>query len=225
MTAKRAISMTAVVSMLSLNLSGLALADSVSIDTTGPGSFNSATVNNSNTVTETNVNNVTVTNTNNQTATTGDATSALNTNGGGAVTGNASNNNSTSTTVAINNEFPASLVPGSGTGGVNPGGSGTGGSPVGASGGGSSLIAGSGGAGGAVGAGAGEALMLPQTGPNDAVDVSALRNQPLSATAPAPSIVKKTNNMSTMLLVAAAILSLLGAVGSAVYSIRQGRMA
>ncbi len=223
MTAKRVISVTTIVGMLSLSLSGLALADNVSIDTTGPLSTNNATVTNSETMTVTNNNNVTVTNTNNQTATSGDATSALNTNGGGAVTGDASNNNSTTTTVAINNELPAGIVPGSGNGGVvTPSGGNGGGSGAGASGG-SSLIAGAGGAGGVVGSGA--ALMLPQTGPNDPVDVSALRNQPLSATAPAPSIVKKTNNLSTMLLVAAAILSLLGAVGSAVYSIRQGRMA
>lgn len=222
MTIKRAIAVTGVIGMMSLGLSGLALADDVSVSLTGPGSTTNTSINDTTNVTSNTNNNVNVTNVNVQTATSGDANVSGNTIGGAATTGSVSNNATTTTVVAINN--PAPVFPGMGSAGVPGGGNGGGTNGSGSGGGvstsgGSSRVFGAG-----SGAGVGAAMTLPQTGPSDTVDVSALRNQSLSASAPAPSIVKKTNGFSTMLLVIAAALSLLGAVGSAMFSIRQKRM-
>ncbi len=226
MTVKRAIAVTSVASMLSFGLTGLAHADEVSVSLTGPGSTTNTSINETTNVTSNTNNNVAVTNVNTQIATSGSANVSGNTVGGSATTGNASNNATTTTVVAINN--PAPVFPGMGSAGT-PGGTGVGGSSNVGGGGGSVGASGSGGSSrilgaGSGGSGVGAAMTLPQTGPSDQIDVSALRSQTLSASAPAPSIVKKTNGFSTMLLVIAAALSLLGAVGSAVFSIRQKRM-
>ena len=67
--------------------------------------------------------------------------------------------------------------------------------------------------------------MLPQTGPSDIVDVSALRAlyQPAATTTAIQdsSIVRETRGVQALLFAGAALLSLMGAIGSAVYSLRR----
>jgi hypothetical protein len=209
MTIKRISAVVAASSIVALSLSSFAYADNVDMGTTGPGSTNQVTVNNNTNVTETNTNDVSVSNVTLQIATSGDANVSGNTNGGSATTGSASNNSTTTTVIGIGNSgAPVVLggVGGAGGTGDNSGAGGAGGSNgLPATGAGSTSKVG--GAGG----------LLPQTGPEDNVDVSALRDALLPQAATTPELVKKTNTLSTELLIAAAILSLIGAVGSAAY--------
>lgn len=209
---------TALAGSLSLLSVGSALADTASISNTGQNSTNIVTNSSSNDVTVTNANTVTVDNTNNQTATTGDATVNANTNAGSATTGNATNNSTTSTVVGLPSGGGSSVGGlggfGNGSGAVTNvngaggfgGGSGTG-NVLGAS-----TVGGRGG--GSV------AATLPVTGPSTPIDVSGLRSLYGSNSA-LPAIVNQSNTLSGAFLLMAAILSLLGALGSAVYANRR----
>jgi hypothetical protein len=75
----------------------------VSMKNTGPGSHNSVTTVNKNSVYIENNNNVSVSNSNDQEAVSGAATVSGNTNGGSAHSGQASNENKTSTGISIEN--------------------------------------------------------------------------------------------------------------------------
>lgn len=221
---KRVIAVSTAISILSLSLSSLAYGADASVSNTGPDSTNNVSIEQKNTVTVDNTNNVLVVNAVDQSAKTGNAKVSENTTGGSATTGAATNNSSSSTVVSINNANPVASLGNPGAGGAGtPGGGGgpsTGGTGSLGSGGATSRIGGAGGAGGV-----GGVQMLPKTGPNDKVDVSALRNQDLSTQAAVPQLVNKSNSVSVMLLIVAAILSLVGAAGSAIYAMRQKRMA
>jgi hypothetical protein len=214
----RTLSTAAISGALSLGLAGVALADA-DISNTGPDSNNQATTNNSNTINWTDNSSVTVTNTNNQTATSGDAEVVGNTNGGSATTGEASNTNIATTTINMASSGPVGggNLPGGNNGGGNQGGGNVG---TGGQGGGHVHTGGVGGgrlgmsSGGGVGGG-----LLPETGPEGQMDVSSLRNA--VSESPSADLVKQSNRMSTLLLAAGALLSLLGAVGSAVYAHKQ----
>jgi hypothetical protein len=86
---------------------GLAAAQTGSIDTTGPNSSNHVTVRSSQSFRQTNNNHVHASNTNSQSAGSGDATVQNNTNGGSASSGSASNSNSTSASVSVSNSSMA----------------------------------------------------------------------------------------------------------------------
>ncbi|HEY2003603.1 MAG TPA: hypothetical protein VGH44_00620 [Candidatus Saccharimonadia bacterium] len=212
---------------LMLASAGSALADStVGIDTTGPNSTNDVTVDNSMSVTTTNTNNVRVVNANLQQAQTGNVAANDNTTVGGLGSGNASNQNAAETSVSINNAVAS--VPGQGNGGGNQPGSGNGsnGGTVSGVGGGNVAAPGKGGSvlgAMAPGMGAGAPAMLPVTGASVPVDVSALRAAWHPQSADVTSPVKKTGPFSTFMLLTAAVLSLMGAAGSAVYARRAER--
>lgn len=222
----RYIGAASVAGALSLAMAGAAFAADASIDTTGPNSTQTVKIDSSSTIDTTNNNDVQVVNVNEQKAETGDVAANKNTTvSGGLGSGEATNNAAASTTVTIGNEAV-------GSGSTNPpvGGTGGGGSTPG-SGGGSSAAPGQGG--GALGAetaapgmGAGEAI-LPVTGATVPVDVSALRaawHAPQNSAA-AKQLVKQTQMFTTGMLVLAALLSLAGAVASAIYARRrEGRV-
>jgi hypothetical protein len=204
----------------------VAAADSAGLDTTGPNSTQQIRVDNTAVVVTTNKNDVQAVNVNDQKAESGKVLAANNTAVGSAAGANASNENSANTEVKINSEGAVQTpVPGTG------GGSGAGGSTGGGAPGSGSGQPGSGGGapaqgGEALGAattpgmGAGE---LPVTGPTDPVDVSALRaawHPQAGTTASQP---KQTSAFSTLLLLAAALLCLAGAIGSRVYARRLER--
>jgi hypothetical protein len=198
---------------LALALSGAALASSGDISDTGPSSTNTVTIDNNSHVDVDNHNNVTVNNNNTQSAYSGDASVSHNTTAGDANSGLAENNNSTTTTISIDNPGVGSSVDNSNPGG---GGSNVGGGSLGAS----SVESGSSGVGGgSLGVGGGT---LPETGASSPVDVSALRNlfNPSQGT-PLDQVVKNNRKLSTALLAGAALMSLLGAIGSAVYSTKR----
>jgi hypothetical protein len=88
---------------------GLAAAQSGSIDTTGPNSNNRVHVRSSQDVRVTNNNRLNLRNTNTQRADTGRADVSNNTYGGSAMSGNASNDNSTDATVSVSNSSAGSL--------------------------------------------------------------------------------------------------------------------
>ncbi len=197
----------AVSSVLTLSVAGAAMADDVTIGTTGPGSTNTANVNNNSNFNMTNNNNVAVNNTNNQTAVSGPANVSGNTNAGSATSGNANNSNSTNTVISINN--PAGGVGGGVVGTTG----GTGGGTVSAAGGvgGGSLSSASTMKGG-VGGGS-----LPNTGATDPVDISGLQSL-FHPSSQAQNLAAQTQATSRALLAAGALLSLIGALGSAVYA-------
>ncbi len=214
------------VGMLSMASSGIALADSVDVSTTGPGSTNVATVTNSNEVEVTNTNNVNVVNSSTQNATSGAATSSFNTIGGGATSGSASNSNTTTTAVSIANSGicgtclvgGGNVTPGGGTTPV--GGGGQGGSTGGQGGGSASPLGGQGGGStSSLGGQGGGVATLPEVGASVPMDVSALRAlyNPEEST---PTIVKNARDMSGLLLAGASLLSFLGA-GGAAYATRR----
>jgi hypothetical protein len=220
MTIKRTSALVTASSVLALALSGVAHAQSVDMSQTGPDSNNSVSVSETNSSSVTNVNKVAIVNATSQSAYTGDADVSHNTTGGNATTGAASNNNSVTTAVTIGNQ--TSGTPGTGGAGGSTGGGTTGGGSV--------TPAGSGGAsaaatGSGTTIGSGAAGMLPATGASGLVDVSALRNAVTRITAPTPEAVKQTSSLSTALLMGAALLSLLGAAGSAVYASKREKLA
>lgn len=210
----RTFSTIALSSVMALSYAGVAFADdSVSVSNTGPSSSNNAQVNNNNTFTSDVSNSISIDNDNDQHATSGDANVSGNTNGGSAVSGIATNNNTTSTVVSIDN--PGAGLGNGGNNGGNPGGSGNGGNNGGSGG---SVLGASTGSG--FGAGAGT---LPAVGASDPVNVSALRTllSPSAATHGSNALVKQSRGISATFLVLAALLSLIGAFGSAVYAQRR----
>jgi hypothetical protein len=191
--------------ILAAGVSTSALADSVSLGTTGPDSTNTVTIDNSSSVDVTETNNVEVTNANIQVAQSGDVDTSDNTSvNGGSGSGNASNNNSTSTSINIS---------GGGFGGSTGGNGGSTGGNGGTSGG---LGGSTGGNGGAVlgastgGFGAGSVATLPEVGASIPMDVSALRalTHPSSSTTPA---LAQSKSLSAAFLGLASMLSLIGA--------------
>jgi hypothetical protein len=215
----RTYSITSLVAVAAtLVMSGAVMAaDTATIGDTGPKSENITTINDFTAAETTNNNHIVVENANIQDASTGSADVSGNTNAGQATTGNATNNANTTTVVAINNVSGVGvIIPGSGgssIGGSTGGTSATPGisNPV------TSTTTGKGGSGVAT---------LPQTGPADAINVDALRNlyQPTTDQVPTTNtaFAKQTRNTSALLLAGAALLSLFGAAGSAVYAKRRG---
>lgn len=185
-----------------------------SMSTTGPDSTNTCTINNDVDYTVTNDQDVTVTNTNNQTATSGDADVTGNTNAGNASTGDASNNNDTSTVISFGGGGLGGG--GNGGGGNGTGGGGTGGGNLG--GGGGSSSGGTGGGSLAFGTGGGS---LPDTGASFPIDVSALRNAIAGSASEDMAALNRSKSLGAGLLAAAALMSLLGAAGSAVYATKK----
>jgi hypothetical protein len=191
---------------VALVLAGTSLASNVSLDTTGPQSVQDVKLHNSNEVDTSKLNFANVVNSNDQRASTGDVTAEDNNVVGGLSSGNAQNINSAKTSVSINNS-PAIVGQGAS----------------------SQPVAGStakGGAGNVLGAsttvGSGSAAAtLPSVGASVPMDVSALRaawHEPAVSTA---ALVKQTQGVTGAMLALAALLSLLGGVGSAVYGRRK----
>jgi hypothetical protein len=215
---------------LSLSLAGAALASDVTIGPTGAGSTQQVTINNSSNVTSTNTNVVSVTNQNVQQATTGSASANNNTTVGNVASGNAANTATTTTTVSIGSTSAGGTgdnggtpTPSGGSGGSENGGNSGGSGPTGGSsaGGQSGSVLGA----ATTAAGLGVAT-LPVTGPVDSVDVSALRAawHP-QIEAPTVKLVQGSRTFDTVMLLVASFLSLMGAIGSAIYAQRkEGRV-
>jgi hypothetical protein len=209
----------AVSGVMSLSLAGAALADS-NTTITGPndnGSNNTVVINDGSDVTMTTVNATEVSTSNVQLSATGNASASNNTTTGDVTTGDASNNNTTTTTVS-NNPGMGGTTGGGTTGGGATGGNG--GTTGGTTGGGSVLGASTG------TAGKGGAGILPVTGATIPVDVSALRalyHAP-SATTPTKALVQNTSKISGTFLGVAALLSLLSAIGTSLYTNRRERL-
>jgi hypothetical protein len=211
--------------IMSLALGGMALADSNSTvaGPTGPNSSTTTTVNTTDTNTTQNTNNVNITNVTTQNATSGNADSSFNTEAnGGATTGSASNSSTTETVVSLNNS-PVTIVPvvtpGMGSGTPPPTGQTSSQTPAVVE---ATQVStpgkgnmGSGSAPTAVLASA--TTTLPKTGASVPVNTAAIAGNvsgsPLDTTA-----VKKTDNLSTLVLVTAGLLSFVGALGSAYYA-------
>jgi hypothetical protein len=202
---------------VALVLAGTALASDVSLDTTGPQSIQEVKLQNSNQFNTTNLNFAHVVNDNSQQASTGSVTADDNTTVGGLSSGNAHNSNSADTSVSINNSTP--LSPGVGEGACatcgqgassqpQPGSTGQGGSVLGASTG---------------GMGGGSEAVLPEVGASVPVDVSALRAAWHAPVAPTAALVKQTQGVTAVMLLTAALLSVLGGIGSAAYGRRRER--
>ncbi|HEX3082816.1 MAG TPA: hypothetical protein VHQ86_06260 [Candidatus Saccharimonadia bacterium] len=206
---------------LTLALAAPALADNVSLDTTGADSNQSVEINNSSNVVLVNTNVVSVQNVNEQQASTGDVTADSNTEVGGLSSGTASNDNSTVTTISVVNDpgltpgLPAG-GPGTGTNGGNGQNGGTPTTGAGQANGGQVLGAATGGVGGAQ-------AILPVTGPSEPVDVSALRAawRDPSLQAPTVALAKGSSLFTGAMLLTATLLSLLGGLGSAWYAKRR----
>lgn len=224
-----------VISMFSLTLSGVAAADSVAVTTTGPGSTQTVSTSNVTKTDTTNKNDVSVANINIQDATTGSVSAKDNTSvTGGIGSGSATNKSTANTVVTIGNtssstpgEGGSTGTPGVGSGTVPPGlGGGTGASepsgtnPAPGRGGGSVLGAST----VEPGLGGGQEI-LPVTGPIVPVDVSAIRAawHPQSGTSPS-TLVRHTSFFTAGMLITATLLSLLGAMGSAIYARRRERV-
>lgn len=210
--------------LVTLAFSGVALADTATISgPTGPDSTNEVTIDNSSDMSITNTTNTQIVNANLQSAESGNASANENTTVGNVGSGNANNSNTTSTSVSVNNTNACSCNGSGGNGSGDPGsgngGSGNGGNVGGGSGaGGSVLGASTGGKGAGVG-------VLPSVGASQPVDVSALRAlyQP-KTDAPTSNLVAQTHQLSFVLLSIAALMSLIGAVGTAVYTNRRERL-
>jgi hypothetical protein len=204
-------------SVLTMFGAGAALAADAQIDTTGPSSQNTVTVSETTSTTIENTNHIVVNNDNNQHSSTGDANVSGNTNGGSATTGDATNTATTSTTVTVGNAGGGSGGAGGAGGGTLPGGGNPG---SGAAGGGSLPTATT--TGGSGGAGGGTLETLPNTGPLNPIDVSALRAlwNPNSSTVPTQNTVNP-KGVSTGMLLLAGLLTLVGAAGSITYAARR----
>lgn len=198
---------------------GSVLADDATITNTGSGSTNIVTYDNDNTSTVNNTNDVTVTNTNDQTAIGGDIDATANTNAGNLSTGDTWNSNSFSTAVAIGNGVAASANAGVGGGTGSGAGAGSGGAAAaaGQGGGSTSALAAAGGLGG----GSLEAGSLPEVGCESICDVSSLRDGFTPFGAEMANALQQNKGLSGALLSLAALLSIIGAAGSAMYAGRR----
>ena len=223
---KRYASIACVACSLTLMTGGQVLADSVSISGTGADSTQQVTVDNTSQVDSTNTTNLPVTNTNVTQATTGAVDADSNTTVGGASSGPASNSASTATDLTVENQ-PAVLAAETTT--TTSGGSGGIVAPVGGSG---SANAGVSvgnpeGSGSVLGASTtpgrgGASAILPVTGASSPIDVSALRNAWHPAvSAPIAALTKSSQMFSTAMFATAALLSILGGIGSAWYAKRR----
>lgn len=208
----------ALTGMLSLVAIAPAFAADSSITTTGPDSTNKVENTSTNTITETNNNNLSVNTNNSQTASTGSAKVSGNTTGGSAMSGNASNSNNVSTTISVDNgSVAAGMGGGSGSGGGPGSGAGAGsGSPASAS----SAGRGSSAKTSATGSVAGVA-MLPKAGCSATCDVNALRAAYKPFGGSTATALQSANKSSAFLMGLAALLSLVAAGGSAIYSTKQ----
>lgn len=188
-------------------LGGVALAaDTVSVSTTGSGSNQQTTINNTTSSDVSTTNDIQVSNVNVQQAQTGDVTVADNTAVGGVTSGNASNAAQTSTVIGLSTGGAG----GAGSSdGLPTGGSGSGGG----SGNGGTGAAGGRGGGvlGAATGGLGGGAMLPEVGALVPVDLSGLSRSFTPTASKTP--VAGTNGFSLGLLVPALLLSVLAGVG------------
>ncbi len=218
-------SAVALAGMLTLAGAGSAFADS-SIGTTGPGSTNTVTNNNSTSYTSDTTNSVSVSNVNFQSGSSGSANVSGNTTGGSAISGDVTNTNTVQTTIAIGNNGATagsgSAGSGSGTGSGAGAGSGSG-SSVSATSASSTPGKGGGSVSGEGTTGSGSAV-LPATGCSQACTAvaNALRGsyKPAGITA---SAIKQAKGISAGLLGLAAALSLAGGVGSAFYASKRAK--
>jgi hypothetical protein len=206
---------------ISLALVGTASADATLGGTTGPNSTQKVVTTATYSSTTNNANVISIINDNSQSAWSGGASAKDNTTVGNVGSGSASNVNTTNPTIAIENAAPGQ--PGIGAG--NGASGGQGGSVGGQTG--SSKPAAKPGQGGSVlgvSTVAGNAAILPVTGPIDPVDVSALRAAWHRHVLPGPSGLEKSASFFTAgMLITATLLSLIGAAGSAIYMRRQER--
>jgi hypothetical protein len=205
---------------LTVGLSGIALADNVQIQTTGPSSNNSSSSSTNTVMTISNTNSVVIDQSNLQYSTSGEVDATKNTNLTGQVSsGNAQNTSQSTTVVSVGNGGNGgngSPIPGgkgSSTGGsdtTNPA-TPTTGSVLGASTDG--------------GMGSGEGQTLPAVGASIPMDVSALRvlYHPAALATPTVSLVNHASKFSLFFLTVASLLSLLGAGISGFYSNRRSR--
>ena len=200
---------------VALLLAGTALASDVSLNTTGPQSIQDIKLQSLNDLKTINFNFANVLNQNDQQASTGNVTADDNTTVGGLSSGTAHNSNSANSGISISNSAPVISTPVQGA--PNFGGHG-----------GSSQLTGSTAKGGSVlgastaGQGGGSA-MLPEVGASVPVDVSALRAAWHAPVAPTAVLVRQTQGVTGVMLAVAALLSLLGGVGSAAYGRRRER--
>ena len=224
MNLRRYLSTASVVVSLAFGFTGSAFADTISIDKTGANSTQKVVIDNTSEVTVTNVNHVQATTVNVQEATSGDVAANKNTSISGKIgSGGASNSNAAVTTVAVSNGSGAVLPvggSGNGTGNGNGNGNGTGATVGGL---GSATPAGGNVLGAATTGGfGGGAAVLPSVGASVPVDVSALRAAWNTQTAAPTATLAKSSQMFTgLMLLTATLLSLLGAIGSAMYAKRR----
>ncbi len=201
---------------LSLTLASGAFA-STDVTNTGAGSDNEVSITNVTDSSTTNVNTVVIANESLQNSTSGSVLVSSNTNAGGStglVSGEATNNNTTSQVVSIGNDTNGGAPQG---GDQTPGGGGPSNDNS------APVVAGQNGSvlGVSAGRGAGSAV-LPVTGPLSPVDVSALRAAFDAGRPVLPvSVAKQTSTAAGLVLTLAALLSLAGAVGTAVYGRRK----
>jgi hypothetical protein len=214
---KRYASIACVAGSVALTLSGSALADSVSTNVTGPESTQSVSLDSSTNVLSANVNSLNVTNANLSQAATGDVTAGNNTSVGDGGSGAAINTGLANTNVVVANSSPTlaqvyttssaapvAVLPGSGS--CNCGA--TTSIPVAGSVLGASTTPGLGGL----------PAILPVTGASSPIDVSALRAAWHPAiSAPIVALTKGSTAFTSAMLLTAAVLSLLGGLGSAWY--------
>jgi len=194
------------------------MAADVSVGTTGPDSDQGVNISNTNEVHTTNTNRVTVVNKQLQEASSGDVSANKNTSVGGLGSGNARNEAVTETSVSIGNQLAAKPIGSSSsevTGGAvassaAPAEPGRGGSVLGAS---------------SEPTGFGAGATLPEVGASQPIDVSAIRAawHPASDTSAASKFADRANAISAAMFATAALLSLVGAIVSAVYARRQKR--
>ena len=202
--------MTLASGVVTVALSGAALADS-SLNTTGPNSQNTITVTQTNDVTVSNHNDIQVTNSNQQSAGSGSAKVEGNTTGGAATSGMATNTNSFLTSITLGNATPVGNCgcdgQGGGSGSTATLASSTGNGPSGQT----KLTGGKGGG------------LLPETGATIPMDVSALRAlyHPAGTIPTQTAAIAHAKSLSTVMLAIAAVLSLLGALGSATISTKR----
>lgn len=215
----RLLALVPVIGVTSLVMSAGAMADSASLNLTGPNSDQSVSVVSSATNTVTTNNTVTSASANVQSASTGKVSATNNTSVGSGASGGAGNMNAGQSNVSIGmpTPTPASAMPESTQGGTGSAvvqttaettTGGTGGAAAVPSGGQGSVL----GASTAPSGGTGGAAILPVTGATVPVDVAAMRAAWHPTLTPEnPTVVKSDNASSRLMLIVASILSLTGA--------------